>query len=236
RGRRAAGADVVERRALEEVLGRVGGKDAFSALLAALDTPDVEAARAAALAVRERVKEATPREKAGYLAQVSKLVRTKGKASKKKGANPALVAGGLKILGYLEDPAAAPTLLGFARDKRQPVAVREEAIVALRFTARGKAGARGAATLLDLAGEAARAVRGAAAGPGGEAPRRAGAPGPVHDGQPRAAERALPAAEEDRAGRRGRTRAAGDRAAGADRDAGRGRRPGGGAGGDAGSH
>ena len=154
RQRLAAATDVIERRALEEVLGRVGGKDAFSALLAALDTPDVDAARAAALAVRQRVKEATPREKAGYLAQVSKLVRTKGNASKKKGANPALVAGGLKILGYLEDPAAAPTLLGFARDKRQPVAVREEAIVALRFTARGKAGARVAATLLDLAEKA----------------------------------------------------------------------------------
>ena len=41
--------------------GRVGGKDAFSALLAALDTPDIDAARAAALAVRQRVKEATAR-------------------------------------------------------------------------------------------------------------------------------------------------------------------------------
>src|SRR6185436_16629744 len=154
RQRLATATDVIERRALEEVLGRVGGKDAFSALLATMDTTDVDAARAAAPAVRQRVKEATPREKAGYLAQVTKLVRTKGRASKKKGANPALVAGGLKILGYLEDPAAAPTLLGFARDKRQPVAVREEAIVALRFTARGKAGARVAATLLDLAEKA----------------------------------------------------------------------------------
>ncbi len=154
RQRLSATTDVIERRALEEVLGRVGGKDAFSALLAALDTTDVDAARAAALAVRQRVKEATPREKAGYLAQVTKLVRAKGKASKKKGANPALVAGGLKILGYLEDPAAAPTLLAFARDKRQPAPVREEAIVALRFTGRGKAGARVAAALLELAEKA----------------------------------------------------------------------------------
>jgi HEAT repeat protein len=152
RQRLAEATDVVERRALEEVLGRVGGKDAFSALLAALDTTDVEAARAAALAVRQRVKEANPREKAGYLAAVTKLVRSKGKPSgaKKAGGNPALVGGCLKILGYLEDPAALPTLLAFARDKRQPVPVREEAIVALRFTARGKAGARVAAALLDL--------------------------------------------------------------------------------------
>ena len=151
RQRLATATDVIERRALEEVLGRVGGKDAFTALLAALDTTDVEAARAAALAVRQRVKEATPREKAGYLAQVTKLVKAKGRATKKKGANPAIVAGGLKILGYLEDPAALPTLLVFARDKRQPAPVREEAIVALRFTAKGKAGARVAAALMELA-------------------------------------------------------------------------------------
>jgi hypothetical protein len=39
----------------------------------------------------------------------------------------------------------------FARDKRQPVPVREEAIVALRFTARGKAGARVGTALMELA-------------------------------------------------------------------------------------
>jgi len=155
RQRLAIATDVVERRALEEVLGRVGGKDAFSALLAALDTTDVEAARAAALAVRQRVKDASPREKAGYLAQVTKLLRAKGRPSKKAGVNAALVGGGLKILGYLEDAAALPTLLAFARDKRQPASVREEAIVALRFTARGKAGARVAAALAELAERAA---------------------------------------------------------------------------------
>jgi HEAT repeat protein len=150
RQRLAATTDLIERRALEEVLGRVGGRDAFSALLAALDTTDVDAARAGALAARQRVKDATPREKAGYLAQISKLLRAKGRPSK-KGGNPALVAGGLKILGYLEDPGALPTLLAFARDKRQPLPVREEAIVALRFTARGKAAARVATALMELA-------------------------------------------------------------------------------------
>jgi hypothetical protein len=148
RTRLAASSDPLERRALEEVLGRVGGKDAFSALLAALDTPDIEAARAAALAVRQRIKEASAREKAAYLAGVSKLL---GAKRGKRGASPALVAGGLKILGYLEDPAAIPTLLAFARDRRQPAPVREEAIVALRFTARGKAGARVTTALADLA-------------------------------------------------------------------------------------
>src|SRR5262249_38190609 len=60
-------------------------------------------------------------------------------AGARKGASVGLVSGGLKILGYLEDPAAVPTLLGFARDGKQPAGVREEAIVALRFAARGKA-------------------------------------------------------------------------------------------------
>ena len=138
RARLAAATEPMERRALEEVLGRVGGKEAWKALLAALDTPDVEAARTAALAVRQRVKEASTREKAATLAEVTKLLKARAVASR-KGASLGLVSGGLKILGYLEDPAAVPTLLAFARDGKQPPAVREEAIVALRFTARGKA-------------------------------------------------------------------------------------------------
>ena len=198
------------RRRQGRVLGAAGG--------AGHDGPD--AARAAALAVRQRVKDATPREKAGYLAQVTKLVRAKGQAARRKAANPALVAGGLKILGYLEDPAALPTLLGFARDKRQPAAVREEAIVALRFTARGKAGARVAAALIELAerapGELARAALYTMASL--EVPNAL-----------------VGAAQEARARRRGRAGAAGDRAAGADRDAGRRRRAGRRAHGDPGS-
>jgi hypothetical protein len=151
RKRLAESTDPTERRALEEVLGRVGGRDAFSALFAALDTPDVEAARAAALAVRQRIKDASPREKAACLAQVTKLVKQGAGKSK---PSPALLTGGLKILGFLEDAAAIPTLLAFARDKRQPGPVREEAIVALRFVARGKAGGRVVPALADLAEKA----------------------------------------------------------------------------------
>jgi len=145
RARLGASADPLERRALEEVLGRVGGKDAFKALLAALDTPDLEAARTAALAVRQRVKEANAREKASYLAELTRMLKARGpetrRSTRKAAETVGLVAGGLKILGYLEDPAAVPTLLAFARDGKQPPAVREEAIVALRFAARGKAAA-----------------------------------------------------------------------------------------------
>ncbi len=153
RARLPAATDPHERRALEEVLGRVGGKDAFKALLASLDTPDLEAARAAALAVRQQVKEASARERAAYLAEVTKLLKARAAAAR-KGASLGLVSGGLKILGYLEDPSAVPTLLAFARDAKQPIAVREEAIVALRFMARGKA-ATVATALSELAERAA---------------------------------------------------------------------------------
>jgi hypothetical protein len=164
RARLADATDVVERRALEEVLGRVGGKDAFTALLGALDTTDLEAARTAALAVRQRIKEASAREKAAYLAGVGKLLAKRGQRAKQRTTGPsaALVAGALKILGYLEDPGAVPTLLAFARDRRQPGPVREEAIVALRFTARGKAGGRVITALVELAERAEPALARAA--------------------------------------------------------------------------
>ena len=89
RARLGAATDPLERRALEEVLGRVGGKDAFKALLAALDTPDVEAARAAALAVRQRVKEASAREKAAYLAEVTKMLKARAAARAQGGRRSA---------------------------------------------------------------------------------------------------------------------------------------------------
>lgn len=150
RARLDASTDATERRALEEVLGKVGGKDALAALLGALDTTDVEAARSAALAVRQRMKEASPREKSAALAQLGKRLAEKGK----RAPSPALAAGALKILGFLEDGAAVPILLAYARDARQPAPVRQEAIVALRFTARGKAGARVPAALVELADRA----------------------------------------------------------------------------------
>lgn len=150
RARLAASPDPIERRSLEAILGRVGGKDAFSALLAALDTSDAEAARTATLAVRQRIKESTPRERAATFAQIQKLL-----AARKPPPSPGQTAAALKILGYLEDPAAVPLLLDHARDPRAPEAVRQEALIALRFTAAtGPAAGRVATALLDVAEKA----------------------------------------------------------------------------------
>lgn len=158
--------DPSERRALEEILGRVGGKDAFTALLQALDTTDADTARAAALAVRQRIKAASARERNGYLAQLTKLLDRQNrrpakdkntdkaagdKAGGKEAPRKGVTIAALKILGYLEDPAAVPLLLGYAKDSRADEAVRQEAVVALRFTSAGAAAARVAPVLLDIA-------------------------------------------------------------------------------------
>ena len=125
---RMAEADPEEKRVLDEILAELGGKDAFAALLDGLFTEDVEAARAAAVAVRHKVKEADPKERKRYLAQTQKFLdqkRTKTSAT--------ATAGAVKILGYLEDEAAVPTLVANATAAKAPALVRQEALIGLRF-------------------------------------------------------------------------------------------------------
>jgi hypothetical protein len=120
-----------ERRALDAILADVGGKDAFAALLDGLATSEGEAAKAAALAVRQHVKDAGARERNSYLAQIEKYL-------KKGTAQPAsAICAAIKILGYLEDESAVPTLLAYATGKDQPAAVKQEALIALRFALQG---------------------------------------------------------------------------------------------------
>lgn len=71
----------LERRALDAILANLGGKDAFSTLLRGLATaggPNAaggDAAKAAALAVRQRVKDAGVRERRSYLAETEKYLK-----------------------------------------------------------------------------------------------------------------------------------------------------------------
>jgi HEAT repeat protein len=70
----AAGVDAGERHALEEALARLGGKEALAALLAGIGGDDVEAARAAALAARPRIKGADARDRRAYLSEVKRFL------------------------------------------------------------------------------------------------------------------------------------------------------------------
>lgn len=125
---RIAQAHEGERRALDAVLAELGGKDAFDALIKGLASSDPDAAKAAALAVRQQVKNADGLKRRSYLAATQKFL-----AEKKNKENFGAVAAALKILGYLEDEKTIPTLLTYVVDKKAHASVRQEAVIALRF-------------------------------------------------------------------------------------------------------
>ena len=129
---RMATATPDEHRALDNVLAMLGGKDAFTALLAGLAGSDGEAAKAAAIAMRQRIKEADGNRRRSYLAETEKFLEKQTKSKDKK--SEAAMAAALKILGYLEDEKAMATLLVYAKDTKGSPAVRQEALIALRFT------------------------------------------------------------------------------------------------------
>jgi hypothetical protein len=131
---RMAEASGEEKRALDACLAALGGKDAFHVLLDSMTASDAEAAKAAAIAVRQRVKDADARQRRSYLGETEKYLEKQAKS----GANPGAIAAGVKILGYLEDDKAIPTLLDFTKGGGpkgggNAPAVRQEALIALRF-------------------------------------------------------------------------------------------------------
>jgi HEAT repeat protein len=157
-----------ERRALDACLAALGGKDAFHVLLDSLTASDAEAAKAAAIAVRQRVKDADARQRRSYLGETEKYLEKQSRA----GTNSGAVAAGVKILGFLEDEKAIPTLLEFTRGsggggtkgiKGNAAAVRQEALIALRFLL-GKKGTEAAvvrkvvAALVEAADDADRSL------------------------------------------------------------------------------
>lgn len=161
---RMAEATGEERRALDACLAALGGKDAFHALLEGLSASDAEAAKAAAIAVRQRVKDADARQRRSYLAETERYLEKQVKA----GTHPGALAAGVKILGYLEDDKAIPTLLELTRgaskgSKGAAAAVRQEALIALRFLL-GKKGTEAAvvrkvvAALVDAADDPDRSL------------------------------------------------------------------------------
>ena len=132
---RIAGASADEKRAIDAVLAALGGRDAFEALLEGLATSE-SAAKAAAIAVRQRVKDSDARQRRRYFAQVQKFLEK----TAKRGGPAGAVAAGVKILGYLEDERAIPLLIELTGRDRHPPNVRQEALIALRFLLDGRSG------------------------------------------------------------------------------------------------
>jgi hypothetical protein len=128
--KRVAEAGSDERRAIDVVLARLGGSKAFRQLLENLADADEEEARAAAVGMRQQVRDADGRQRRSYLDQLERFLDREGK---RRDNNPTAVAAAVKMLGYLEDERATRRLLSFARSERQPAVVRREALIALRF-------------------------------------------------------------------------------------------------------
>lgn len=124
-----ASASPDERRALDAALAELGGKDAFSTLIKGLASSNAEAAKAAALAVRQQIKTADGNKRRSYLSETEKFLE----AHTKKGGSPGALAAAIKILGYLEDEKTTATLLAYAGDDTQHPSVRQEALIAFRF-------------------------------------------------------------------------------------------------------
>lgn len=122
-----------ERRAFDSILAELGGKDAFTTLLSGLAQSEGEAAKAAALSVRQYVKDASTRQRKAYLAETEKFLSKLGKKKDPDKGTQLARAAAIKILGYLEDEGAIPMLVDYAEDEKEPSSIRQEAFIALRF-------------------------------------------------------------------------------------------------------
>lgn len=144
-----------ERKALDAILARFGDrKEAATTLLANLESADPEVARAVAMHVRPRIKDADAKTRRMWLSEVTRIL---GKMQKSPPPSPIPIATAVKILGYLEDDKGTELLLEYARDPKAPFSVRQEALIALRYTIRGDRDDKRAAEVIDAMVDAAEA-------------------------------------------------------------------------------
>lgn len=128
------GEELPARQAAAEVLAKIGGKSAMSALLDALLKEELELSKQICLSVKLALPEMPEKEKKELYDQVQEFL---GRDKVKKRAMPTV--SGLKLLGYLGDAKAKTTLLQFAK-KDGPPPVRANALVALRSLDYGDSG------------------------------------------------------------------------------------------------
>lgn len=127
---RMKSANPAERRLLDAILTQLGGKEAFAALLASFQSGGDEEIHSAAVGMRNELRKADAKQKKNYYSQTMKFFI---KEKKRRDTSPAALGAAVKLLGYLEDPRAIPSLLELAKAKKQVASVRQEALIALRF-------------------------------------------------------------------------------------------------------
>jgi HEAT repeat protein len=152
---RISSAQPDERKGLDAILARFGDrKDAATTLLGNLDAADPDVARAIALQVRPRIKDADAKTRRMWLGEV---IRVLEKMKKTPPPSPISIATAVKILGYLEDDKGTELLLEYARDPKAPFAVRQEALIALRYVIHADRDDKRAADVIDAMVEASEA-------------------------------------------------------------------------------
>ncbi|MEZ4248270.1 MAG: HEAT repeat domain-containing protein [Polyangiales bacterium] len=140
----------VEKRAIETVLSRLGGKEALGALLAGI-VDDPASARTVTHELRAQVKDADGHARRSIRTQLEAFLGEHAKPDAK--TDPARAAA-IKVLGYLEDERTVPMLVKLAKNPKERGEVRQDAIIALRFAA---SGAKADASVVDALQAAARA-------------------------------------------------------------------------------
>jgi len=117
----------LQKRMLDKVLAQVGGKEAFSAILESLAHEEERNLNQLVLGIRPKIKAADKKLKAKYATQVEHFLKKK---QIQKSVERMTVA--VKLLGYLEDKKAIPTLISITNNQKSSDNLRLEALVALR--------------------------------------------------------------------------------------------------------
>lgn len=132
------------RAAVSQALPSMGGKASFQLTLEGMRGQPWDAVNKVALSVRQEVRGASEAERRALKTQIEKFLALK----KTQEDEPAL-RGALKVLGYLELPESADTLMGYL-GKDVASMVRIEAATALRFVLSKKVTPRGLKKLGEL--------------------------------------------------------------------------------------
>lgn len=132
------------RAALAQLLPSVHGKQSLELTLAGLFGQTYDAVNKVTLAFRQELKNFTPAERKTARTQLAHFIEKKSTAK-----DEVALRGALKMLGYLALPETVDVLTAYL-GPREPLAVRVEAITALRFALAEGASAKAMRRLMSL--------------------------------------------------------------------------------------
>ena len=137
-----------ERSILSQMMPAVGGRQGFELTIEGLKDQPWEEVNKVALSVRLEMRDAPDSERKVMKTQIEKFL-----AKKRTVEDETALRGALKMLGFLELPDGADTLLTYVSTK-MPFMVRVEAVTALRFALARGPSKKALRKLMELLGDA----------------------------------------------------------------------------------